>query len=121
MRSRFPGGLAALAALTVAVSDLPAKVAAPPPVAFRTALAHVAVVGKVVRVEDKTVTLPDGNEVSVAVVQVGTPVMGLKGVTHVRVAFHAGENKRFPHLNLKPGQEALFFLRDAGAKEPLYT
>jgi hypothetical protein len=121
MRSPFPGGLAALAAFALTASSLPAKVAAPPPVPYRVARADVALVGKVVRVEDKAVTLPDGAEMRVAVVQVGTPVMGLNGVTHVRVAFPAGENTRFPHMSLKAGQEGLFTLHDAGAKEPLYA
>src|SRR5579884_2107004 len=120
MFSRSAGGLAALAALFV-TPGLHAKVAAPPPLSVRVARASAVAVGTVVRIEDKPVTLPDGAEVRVAVVQVKTPLAGLKGLTHVRVAFRAGENRRFPHLNLKPGQEALFFLHDAGAREPLYA
>jgi len=51
----------------------------PRPRAYRAARADVALVGKVVRVEDKSVTTPDGAEMRVAVVQVGTPVMGPQG------------------------------------------
>src|SRR5262245_4144249 len=121
MRSPFFGGLAALVALTMSAPSLPAEVLAPPPVPYRVAGADIALVGKVVRVEDKAVTLPDGAEMRVAVLQVGTPVMGVHGVTHVRVTFPAGDNSRFPQLSLKPDQERLFYLHDAGAKEPLYA
>src|SRR5262249_17926678 len=43
--------------------------------------------------------------------QVEDGILGAKGLTHVRVAFYPGENRRFPQLNLKEGQESLFFLR----------
>jgi hypothetical protein len=121
MRSVLPGGLAAFAALSVFAADVSAKIAPPPPASVRTARSSAAVVGKVVRIEDKPVTMPDGAEMRVAVVQVAAPLMGLKDVTHVRVAFHPGENRRFPHLNLKVGQEALFFLYAAPGKEVLFT
>ncbi len=109
MKSSFRYVFAVLAGLALFVPAVLAKVAPPPPVPERVARAAAVVVGKVTSVENKSVQI-DGNEYSIAIVQVEDCLYGAKGLTHVRVAYIAGENRRFPHLNLKVGQEACFFL-----------
>src|SRR6185295_14532628 len=102
------GGFAAVALLVSSVSAVAGKVAAPAPVPERVARADVVITGKVTGVEKAAVKI-DGAECSIAIVQVEDAILGATGKKEVRVAFY-GENRRFPHLNLKEGQESLFFL-----------
>jgi hypothetical protein len=112
MRSSF-AGLTALAVVALAVPAAVAKVAPPTHVAERVARTDAVVVGKVTSIDKGTVKVRD-NDYAVAIVQVEDGISGVKGLTHVRVAFFPGENLRFPWLSLKVGQEACFFLtRDA--------
>jgi hypothetical protein len=109
MRS-VAGGVVAVVLLAVAVPAAAAKVIPPAPVADRVARSDAVVVGKVTSIDNKTVRVNE-TEYAVAVVQVEDAVLGAGKLTHVRVAFLPGENRRFPWLSLKIGQEACFFLR----------
>jgi hypothetical protein len=106
-------GVLAVLVLSAAVR---ADVAPPPPLAERVARSPCVVVGKVVRVEDRTVEArsPYGDNrmtYQVAVVQITDAVSGAGGLTHVRVGCNAVPNpRRTPHLPLKVGQEGLFYL-----------
>src|SRR5262245_57686685 len=104
------GGIAALAIPILFTSSLHARIAAPPPVPDRVARADCVIVGKVASIEDKTVTTKEGAEFSIAIIKVQEGLLGTKGAAEVRVGFHPGENRRFPLLNLKPGQESCFLL-----------
>jgi hypothetical protein len=93
---------------------------APAPVARRVALADAVVVGKVVRIEDKSVTaaiIPgstQGAEFRIAVVKISDGIQGVKGQTEVRVGFMQPMGPVRPGrprpIVLQPDQEALLFL-----------
>jgi hypothetical protein len=110
MRSPSAAGVTTLAVLLVTVSSLPAKVIAPQPVPNRVARADLVLVGKITSIEKKLSVAPDGGERLVAIVQIEEALLGGKGLTHVRVGFYPGPNRRFPHLAPQVGQKALFFL-----------
>src|SRR5260370_38522137 len=65
----------------------------PGPIPLRTAKADVVVVGKVTKIEDKTVKAPafpgapDKVEYQIAVVNVDDPILNAKGVKEIRVGF----------------------------------
>jgi hypothetical protein len=120
MPSARRGALAAALALVVA-APAPAKVVAPAPIPVRVARSDAVLVGKVAKIAPEAYKAPDGAEYSVAFVEVKDALSGVKGATLVRVAFHAGENRRFPHLNLQAGQEGLFFLRYINDKDSTFT
>jgi len=88
--------------------------AAPPPVPERLAAADLAVLGKVVRIEDKPVELPTGpgakskGAFRVAVIEVKERMAGPVAKT-IRLAYSPG-GRRDPLLNLSAGDERLFFL-----------
>jgi len=97
-----------------------------PSVAERVATSDAIVVGKVESIEDKTVKakpIYGGDEVEfqVAVVKVADGVSGVKGLTHVKVAFQPPVNQpgggpigpgrtRFPTPKLEKDQEVCLFL-----------
>jgi hypothetical protein len=91
-----------------------ADVKAPDPVPHRVARADLVFVGKVESVYGKAVELEwtpgDGSKhpFQVAKVKVTDPLLGKEKT--VRVAFVPAQRKGWEHLNLKAGQEALFFL-----------
>jgi hypothetical protein len=84
---------ACAALLFAATSAASAMRIAPPAPATRAAMAHTIVVGKVESIEEKTVSaLPfpgakDKVEYQIAVIKVEDPILGAKGLTHVRVGF----------------------------------
>lgn len=100
--------LAGLLALAFFVPASRADRMAPDPIALRAIKANTVVVGKVTKIEDKTVKVNE-QEHQVAVVKVGQGLHGADGLTHVRVAFTV--NKRRPTLT--EGQEGIFFLAPA--------
>jgi len=110
MQQVMRGGFAALVGFSLFTPAVLAKIAAPPPVPDRIARADCVVLGKVASVEDKTITTKDGAEFSIAIVKVEDGLFGTKGAKEIKVGFHRGENRRFPLLNLKPGQESFFIL-----------
>jgi hypothetical protein len=105
---------------------------APNPLPVRLALAKTVVVGEVTAIEDKPVAArpfpgsPEKQDYKIAVVKVSDPILGAKGLTHVRVGFlpappvpppPAGGGpvirpgiRRYPRVELKVGQEACFLL-----------
>lgn len=109
MRSLIRGGTTALALAFLFTSSLHGRVAAPSPVPERFARAEVVVTGKVTTIEAKTVETTDG-EFAIALVKIDDSIKAADGLTHIKVGFHPGGNQRFPHMSLKVGQEACFFL-----------
>ncbi len=109
---RSPGLVRWVALLVVCV--LPgvgfARVMAPAPLYERVGRADRVVVGKVVEFEKKLVATKGGPEFKIAIVKVEDALLNAKGLTHIKVGFIPGENRRFPQLNLQVGQEACFFL-----------
>lgn len=87
--------------LTLTLLSLPAfgqtaaklAVIAPQPIAQRVATADAVVVGKVTNIEDKTVSAPpfpgapQKVEYQIAVIKIEDPILGAKGLTHLRVGF----------------------------------
>ncbi|HMF11176.1 MAG TPA: hypothetical protein VKE94_02690 [Gemmataceae bacterium] len=110
MQQVMRGGFAALVGLSLFTPAVLAKIAAPPPVPDRIARADCVLLGKVASIEDKTVMTKEGAEFSIAIVKIEEGLLGTKGAKEVKVGFHRGENRRFPLLNLKPGQESYFIL-----------
>jgi len=100
-----------------------ADMAAPPPPVQRAAAAQTVVIGKVVSIEEKTVTAkrfpndPDKAEYKVAVVKIDDAVLGAKGLTHVRVGFISAtvdpnvKIRRPLPVQLKKDDEVLLFLQ----------
>jgi hypothetical protein len=100
-----------------------ADMIAPPPPLQRAAMAQTVVIGKVVSIEDKTVTAKrypgdtEKGEYQVAVVKIEDAVIGAKGLTHVRVGFiPASVNpnvkiRRPLPVQLKKGDEVILFLQ----------
>jgi hypothetical protein len=116
MRQLLPTGLLVLACLA-ATSPALGKRAAPPPVPQRVAQAQAVVVGKVTAIEEKTVSaLPfpgaaERIDYQVAVVKIDEGLLGVQGLTHVRVGFQPqGVPGRYPPTDLVVGQEGCFFL-----------
>jgi hypothetical protein len=94
--SRFTwAGLAGLVLLTFGPAAVPAKalVMAPSPIPMRVAGADAVVVGKVIKIEDKTVKAPrfegdrEMGEYKIAVIKVEDGILNARGITHVRVGF----------------------------------
>jgi hypothetical protein len=100
-----------------------ADMAAPPPPVQRAAAAQTVVIGKVVSIEDKTVAAkrspndPDKVEYKVAVVKIDDAVLGVKGLTHVRVGFVPVtmdpniKYRRPQPVQLNKGDEVMLFLQ----------
>ncbi len=118
----------ALMALLTTAAPARALVAAPPSLAARVAAADTIVLGRVVGVEDKDVSLKPypgaANTVPyrVAIVAVADSLKGGKGLKMIRVGFTAPPTPANPNVpirpiirpgirvNLKNGQEGLFYL-----------
>src|SRR5437764_939141 len=103
MKCSSLGGFAAVVLLVSSVSAVAGKVIAPAPVPERVARADVVITGKVIDIEKAAVKV-DGADYQIAIVQIEDGILGVKGKKEVRVAFFPGENRRFPHLNLKQGE-----------------
>jgi hypothetical protein len=127
-RTRMLLATLALLALTVMVQ---ARIAAPLPIPQRLAQADCVVVGKVVSIEDKTVSAPvsrdepEKAEFKIALVKIDEGLFGAKGLTHVRVGFlprnvQVGRS-RFEHMNYAVGQEACFILRKHSADPSFFV
>src|SRR5205085_2177111 len=113
---------ACLMVLAVNASALAVKIR-PPSIPERVSGSDAIVVGKVESIEDKTVKAKpiyggDDIEYQVAVVKVTEGMSGVKGLTHVKVAFpvDAGGRpgpigRRFPQPKLEKDQEGCLFLR----------
>jgi len=118
-------GVAALACLAAvsAFSSAKALMVAPSPLPNRVAGAKVILVGKVTKIEEKTVmAVPykgakEKVEYKIAVVKVEENVAGVKGLTEAKIGFIAppmggGKPIRpFRGVVLAEGQEACFFLQ----------
>jgi hypothetical protein len=81
-----------------------------PSIAERVATADAIVVGKVESIEDKTVKAKpiyggDDVEYQVAALKIGDGVSGVKGLTHVKVAFQVPVNQ--PGGPIRPGRRPL--------------
>lgn len=116
-------------ALLLMTAPLLALMVAPAPIPDRLALADAVVVGKIVSIEDKTISAkrypgdPNKAEFKVALIQIDDPLHGAKGLTRIRVGFVppvapqpgkpviGGGINRFPQMNHAVGQEACFFLK----------
>jgi hypothetical protein len=114
---------AACAALLAAATSAQAVAIAPPPPGLRVAQATTIVVGKVEKIEEKTVTAPrfpgdkEKGEYQIAVIKIDDPILAAKGLTHVRVGFvpppmggGPGPIRRFPTVSFTKDQEVLVFL-----------
>jgi hypothetical protein len=115
-------GLSCVAVLAAAVSAR-ALMIAPPAVPQRVAAADAVVIGKVLKIEDKTVMLPrfpgDKEKAAhlVAVVRVDDAILGFKG-KEVRVAWVPPQPnprpiRRYPTVDLQVDQEACLMLKKA--------
>jgi hypothetical protein len=95
----------ALLGTAVLASQLWAKVMAPPPVSDRVARADVIITGRVIKIEDKSVSLPvapgakDKIDYQVAVVKVDDPILNAKGIKEIRVGFIPAP----PGITRRPG------------------
>jgi hypothetical protein len=119
-------GLSAIAgaALLVAATAANAMMIAPPSLPQRVAQASTIVVGKVEKIEEKTVSAPrfpgdkEKAEYQIAVIKVDDPILAAKGITHVRVGFVPPPMGR-PGIGVRPrptvtfakDQEVLVFLQ----------
>src|SRR5262245_40898003 len=91
---------------------------APAPIALRVAQSEVVVVGRVTAIEDKTVKAErypgdtEKGEFQVAVVKIEDPILGARGLTHVKVGFLPGGRfpRRGPDQNLEKDKEYCLFL-----------
>jgi hypothetical protein len=113
---------AAGAALLAAANFANAMMIAPPSLAQRVAQANTIVVGKVEKIEEKTVSAPrvpgakDKAEYQIAVIKIDDAILAAKGLTHVRVGFvpppmgGPGPIRRYPTVNFTKDQEVLVFL-----------
>lgn len=129
MQRLFLSALALL--LPIVLSSAAAgKAIAPSPIALRVAQSEVVVVGKVTAIENKTVKAErwtgdtEKADFQVAVVKIEDPILGAKGLTHVKVGFipvgTGGGSGRFPrrglYQNLEKDKEyCLFLTPQAGA------
>src|SRR5687767_8359399 len=109
-----PISLAALAGLFF-VSVASARMAAPPAVPLRVAVADLVVVGKVTGFADKTVKAElfkgDDREMSIAKVKVEEALLGKAAGKEVQVGYFAVAMPRRPSVQLKVDQEAIFLLK----------
>jgi hypothetical protein len=133
----------ALAAAVLALAAVPAAAMriAPPSTMQKVASADAVVVGKVTAIDEKTIKAPrfPGDkmlgEFRVATVKIEMPLLGVKGLTHVKVAWMPPPpppppgrpggpirigGGRGPVVNLQKGQELLLFLKKL-PKENVYT
>jgi hypothetical protein len=113
---------AASAALLAAATAANALMIAPPSLVQRVAQSSTIVVGKVEKIEEKTVSAPrfpgakDKAEYQIAVIKIDDPILAAKGLTHVRVGFvpapmgGPGPIRRYPTVNFTKDQEVLVFL-----------
>lgn len=139
MKRMMLAGVAGLSCLALMAAVAPAKamMIAPAPIAQRVAQADCVIVGKVTSLEDKKIPISPGNptKYTIAVVKIEDGILGVKGLTHVRVAFiepppppapgvvpppgpggrpvFVRPIRRYPQVNLVPGQEACLFLTKA--------
>lgn len=143
MRTMLAGAAGlSLVVLSAAAAPARAMMIAPAPIAQRVATADCVVVGKVTRIEDKMVPARqfagDKREYQIAVVKVEQDILGVKGLTHIRVGFFppppaapapvAGPGRvrpfivrrRYPQFTLAKDQEALLFLTKA-PRESFYV
>ena len=112
---------ALLAALLLPFPALSARadMAAPPPPLMRAAQADIVVIGKVVSIEEKTVTARrfpgdmDKGEYRIAVVKIESAVLGAKDLTHIRVGYlpAAPNPRRPPPVQLNKDDEVILFLQ----------
>lgn len=114
---------AACAMVLTIVGTANALMIAPPPPGVRVAQASTIVVGKVEKIEEKTVSAPrfpgnkDKAEYQIAVIKIDDPILAAKGLTHVRVGFvpapmgGPGPIRRYPSVSFTKDQEVLVFLR----------
>jgi hypothetical protein len=111
-------GLLALLGTAVLVSQLWAKLMAPPPVSDRVARADVILTGRVIKIEDKSVSVPvapgakDKIEYQVAVIKVDDPILNAKGAKEIRVGFippPPGVSRR-PGISLVEDEDVCVFL-----------
>ena len=119
----------ACAALLSFVPPVQAVRIAPPAPGIRVGQAHTIIVGKVESIEEKTVsakqfpTAKEKVEYQIAVVKIDDPILGAKGLTHVRVGFipppppPMGKpggpvliRPRLGNVTFTKDQEGLFFL-----------
>lgn len=110
--------LVSLTTLIQAQADVKGDVAAPPPLAQRAATAEVVIVGKVLKLEPKTIdaaprwsTKPVPH--TVAVLKIEDKLMGAKNVTHLRVGFiNTPGHPRYPEMTMQltAGQRVMLFL-----------
>jgi hypothetical protein len=110
---------AAYAVLLTAATAGRAAMMPPPAPGVRVAQASTIVVGKVEKIEEKTVSAPrfpgakEKAEYQIAVIKVEDPILAAKGITHVRVGFvppPMGQIRRYPSVNFTKDQEVLVFL-----------
>jgi len=121
--SRLPRLSAFVLAALLGAGPARADMAAPPPPLQRAAVAQTVVIGKVISIEDKTVTAKrypgdtEKGEYQVAVVKIDDAIIGAKGLTHIRVGLiPASVNpnvkyRRPQPVQLKKGDEVILFLR----------
>jgi hypothetical protein len=119
MRTRFLLAPLAGALLLAGATPAPGDAVAIPTIPERVARASAVVVGKVVRLEDKTVSVPSRpglrkEEYQVAVVRITEGLYGVKGLTHVRIGLvpRPRSGGRLTATDLRPGQEGCFFLSE---------
>jgi hypothetical protein len=115
------GGLACLVVLTAALPAL-AMMPAPEPMPKRVGRADIVVIGKVVAIEDRTVSVEqfvgakEKTQYGVAVIEVSEGLVGAKDKSKVRVGFipppPPNANVKTKHRGYVPtvGQEACFIL-----------
>jgi hypothetical protein len=118
------GSLALLGLLALATPASALAIMAPPAIPMRVAHADLIVVGKVTKIEDKTVsatTFPgakDKAEYQIAVVKVDDPILNAKGIKEVRVGFvpapaggiRPGIRPGFRPVSLTEDEEGCLFL-----------
>ncbi len=109
---RLPLLLGSLVATALLAPTLYAKIAFIPSIPERTVKADLVVTGKVVKIEDTTVSVQrpgtkENVEYQIAVVKIDDPIHNAKDLTHVRVGFLPNGGQP---LALQVDQEALLFL-----------
>lgn len=133
-RMMFPLGALALLAMMSLTLTAKALMIAPPPVGLRVATASVVVVGKVIKLADKTVPAEmykgDMQQMMIATVRVEESLLGKPGKT-IQVGYvvpmEAGPGgpigrpiRRGPMVNLTVDQEALLMLQPHPTKKDVY-
>lgn len=144
MRTMLAGAAGlSLVVLSTAAAPAKAMMIAPAPISQRVATADCVVVGKVTRIEDKMVPAKqfagDKREYQIAVLKVEDNILGVGGLTHIRVGFFPPPpptpapavapggrvrpffvRRRYPQFTLAKDQEALLFLTKA-PRESFYV